>query len=436
MRRSRAPAGPLLGFAAGLGTALAAAILAWPRPSPDLERYRAVRDWVRSAALEPADPQTMSDDALRGLAAGLDEHSAWYSQDELRALDRDTGGRYLGLGISLRPPASDGRILFPLRGSPAEAAGILPGDRIVRVDGQGWAELGHEGFRSILASPTPRRMELDLAGLDGSERQVQVSTASIVEPSVRHEALVDAELGVGYVALRSFSQESPGELDAALERLSAAGLAALVLDLRGNQGGVLSSAVEIAARFVPEGVLVRTRGRNHAGGQRIEEQRAAGGARWSGLPLVVLVDAESASAAEVLAGALQDHRAAVLVGEATFGKGLVQSIHRLDDGSGAIKVTTSRYETPAGRRLERRGAQARGLQPDVEVRIGAESRRALAAHLARPSPPARWRAALDEWQRREGIELFAAAPQDPALEVALELFRGHRPGPHRPDGDA
>lgn len=413
-------------FAAGFALAGAAAVILWPRADPDLERYRAVRDWTRDAYVRPVDDEELMDGALRGLADGLDAWSSWYDRSELAQLERETGGRFHGLGVSLRAPASDGRILFPLPGGPAEIAGVRPGDRIVRVSGKVWAEIGHEGFRAIVSTPEPREIDLVVAGLDGAERELVVTTASVVEPTVRHERILDPDRRIGYVALRAFSSESPRELDRAIERLAQAGLDGLVLDLRGNPGGMLNAAVQVASRFVSDGEIVRTLGRR----ERVVHTAAKENARWRGLALVCLVDEGSASAAEVLAGALQDHRAAVLVGRPTYGKGAVQTIHRLDDGAGAIKVTTSRYETPAGQQLDRPAdGQAHGLVPDVLVQIDAATQRTVLEFLQRASPPDRWREALVEWERVEGIPVVPVHPEDPDLDVALALLRGERPGP-------
>ncbi|MCY2960036.1 MAG: S41 family peptidase [Planctomycetota bacterium] len=413
-------------FAAGFGLALAGAVLLWPRSEPDVERYRAVRDWTREAYVRPVGDEQLLDDALRGLADGLDTWSSWYDRADLARLDRETEGRFHGLGVSLRAPASDGRILFPLPGGPAESAGIRPGDRITRVEGRSWSEIGHDGFRAIVSTPEPREIELAVVGIDGAERDLHVTTASVVEPTVRHERMIDPERHIGYVALRAFSAESPGELDGAIERLARQGLDGLVLDLRGNPGGMLNAAVQIASRFVPEGEIVRTLGRR----ERVVHMATEKLARWRGIALVCLVDEGSASAAEVLAGALQDHRAAVLVGRPTYGKGVVQTIHRLDDGSGAIKVTTSRYETPAGQQLDRPAdGAAHGLVPDVVVETDVTVQRAVYEFLQRASPPERWRAALAEWERLEGIPVVPVPPDDPQLDVAVSLLRGSRPGP-------
>ncbi len=413
-------------FAAGFAMAAAGAVLVWPRADPDMERYREVRDWTRGVYVRPVGQDELLDDALRGLAGGLDTWSTWYDRTELAQLDRETEGRFQGLGVSMKSPAGDGQILFPLAGGPAEAAGIRPGDRILSVDGRSWADLGHSGFRALVSTAEPRDVDLVVLGLDGAQRTHAVRTGSIVEPTVRHERLLDADQRIGYVSLRAFSQETPAELDAAIERLAAQGLAGLVLDVRGNPGGVLNAAVQIASRFVRAGEIVRTLGRRELAVHPAMPERA----RWAGLPLVCLVDDSSASAAEVLAGALQDHRAAVLVGAPTYGKGAVQTIHRLEDGSGAIKVTTSLYETPGGQQLDRAaGRAAHGLVPDVQVDVDVRVQRGTLDFLQRASPPERWRAALTEWEQTAGVELMPTHPADPQLEVALALFAGERPGP-------
>jgi carboxyl-terminal processing protease len=413
-------------FLAGFAVAAAAAVMLWPRADPDLERYRAVRDWTRDSYVRPLSDEALLDDAFRGIAAGLDSWSNWYDRGELARLDRETEGRFQGLGVSLRAPASEGRILFPLVGGPAEAAGIRAGDRIARVAGRTWEDIGHEGFRAIVSTPEPQQLELVVMGLDGAERSIRVQTGSVVEPTVRHERILDSQRHIGYVALRGFSAESPHELDGALERLAHDGLEGLVLDLRGNPGGILNAAVQIASRFIAEGEIVRTLGRR----ERVVHTATAENARWRGLALVCLVDEGSASAAEVLAGALQDHRAAVLVGGPTYGKGVVQTIHRLEDGSGAIKVTTSRYETPAGQQLDRSAdGQAHGLVPDVLVHTDLATQRGVHEFLQRASPPEKWRDTMLEWERAEGIAVLPLPPEDPQLDVALGLLCGERPAP-------
>jgi carboxyl-terminal processing protease len=230
-----------------------------------------------------------------------------------------------------------------------------------------------------------RDLEFQVTGLDGVAREVKVRTGSVVEPTVQHERMLDERRGIGYVTISSFTHETPGEFVQAFERLRAGGMRALVLDLRGNPGGVLSAAVEIAGRFLRDGLIVSTEGRGDVSVHRAEPAAAW----WAGFPLVLLVDEGSASASEVLAGALQEHRAAAVVGSRTFGKGMVQTIHRFPEQGSVFKLTTSYYYTPSHKNLEHSAdpTRERGLQPDLRVDLRSEERRAIHERLSKPSPP-------------------------------------------------
>lgn len=415
-------AGLLLGIVVGLGGARA--LLAWQEP--DVARYREARDFVASSFVRPVDDETLMTSALRGLAGDLDAYSEYYDPIEAARLERETSGRYYGLGVVIREPFEDGRILFPLAGSPALAAGVRPGDRFVRVAGEAFGTLDRAAFRRLVSTNEPRDVELVLEGLDGAERMVVVRTASVLEPSVRHERVLDADRGVGYVAITSFSRETADEFDEAVTRLRKQGLRALVLDLRGNTGGVLLSAIEIARRFVPEGLIVSTEGR----GETVRHEAVRGAAIDTDLPLVVLVDGNSASASEVLASALQEHRRAVLVGTPTYGKGMVQTVHRSSDGS-ILKVTTSYYFTPSHQNLEHSAdpTKPRGLQPDLLVEVADAERQRIHAQLNRADPPVECLEAVRAWEDAEDIQIEPPAPDDAQITAALELFAGRRPGP-------
>lgn len=419
----------LLGFSAGIAVGALGAWVELGREPHDVRRYRQIRDYVREAYVGGLDDAEIADRAFHGLAAGLDGHSAYFDALEARFLDRETAGRYFGLGIVLRRPFEDGCILFPLGGGPAELAGVRVGDRIVAIQGEAFASLPEGRFRELVSTPEPRDVALDVVGLDGLARNVVVRTASVLEPSVRHARALAP--GIGYVAIGSFSQETPDELFEAIERLRGErALSALVLDLRANTGGVLASAVDIARRFVREGAIVTTHGRGTSETLVADSAHAT----LAGLPVVVLVDGLSASASEVLAGCLQDHRAAVLVGTPTYGKGSVQTIRRFEDDGAAIKVTTSYYSTSAGRRLERRDDGTGGIEPDVVVEISPAQRQAIHTWLDRTEPPAEAVAALRSWETRDGVALLEPPPADPQLDAAVALLGGARPGPWRDGG--
>lgn len=419
----------LFGFGAGIVVGAAGMWFHASWDTEDVRRYREIRDYVREAYVGALDDAEIADRAFHGLAAGLDGHSAYFDPEEARFLDRETVGRYFGLGIVLRRPFEEGVILFPLGGGPAERAGLRVGDRIVAIEGEAFASLPEGRFRELVSTPEPRDVALDVVGLDGIERSVVVRTASVLEPSVRHAR--ELAPGIGYVSIASFSQETPEELTEAIARLRRdRASSGLVLDLRGNPGGVLASAVDIARRFVREGAIVTTHGRGTSETVFADPARAT----LAGSPVVVLVDGSSASASEVLAGCLQDHRAAVLVGTPTYGKGSVQTIRRFDEDGAAIKVTTSHYATSAGRRLERLDDGTGGLEPDVVVEISPEQRRVIHAWLDRTEPPEVAVEALRSWEARDGVALLEPPPEDPQLDAAVALLGGARPGPWRDGG--
>ncbi|MEW6071450.1 MAG: S41 family peptidase [Planctomycetota bacterium] len=433
-RRGRSAGRGRLLFAAGLLVGVLAASLAQRlRRDPGLELLRQVRALAAETFVREVPPRQLVDDAAQGMLGGLDRYSRYYGEEEIAALDRETSGEFHGIGVVFRPPVSEARILFAFPDSPAARAGLGVGDTILEVDGIRVAEMAPGALQSHIRSAGPRTVRLVVRDLAGEERGVDVTPERIVDPTVRHARLVDPHLGVGYLAVVSFSHRTPGEFDAALEELRPEGLRALIVDLRGNPGGILDAATLLANRFVREGRLVATRTR-----QLTQETSArAEEATCAGMPLVVLVDAGSASASEVLAGALQDHGAAALVGEPTYGKGTVQTITSFAEYAARVKITTATYYTPAWRRIERNGEDGRegGIVPDVVVPLDAAARTAVYAHLATYPPPAAALPAIRAWEEREGIELVASPPPDAQLDAALALLRGERPAGAASEGE-
>jgi carboxyl-terminal processing protease len=391
--------------------------------SAEWDRYRTVRDFAEQEFVRGARRDELADDALRGMLGGLDRYSKYYDAAETAAMERETGGRYRGIGVVLKRPVSEGRVLFTLRSSPAERGGLRVGDRLLEVEGRDFTSLTEAEVREALSRDSDAPVRLRVRGFDGVARELAIVRESVVEPTVRGERMLDETLGIGYFALHSFSGETAGEFDAAFQRLSARGLRGLVLDLRGNGGGVLQRAIDIANRFIAEGDIAFTEGRTRHATFEADPTKA----RYRGFPLVVLVDEESASASEVLAGALQDHRAAVVVGMPTWGKGTVQTIRRFLDWGTAAKVTTSFYYTPSHRNLEHGEEANFGIAPDVLVETTPEDAQRVRAYLARPTPNAEALAALRAWEAEERIQVVEEPPADAQLAAATELLRGHRP---------
>lgn len=402
-------------------------------PSDDsgLQHFAQVRDFARESFVREVSDQELLDDALKGMLAGLDPYSRYYDASQTQDLVRQTGGRYRGIGAVFRSPVEKGRVLYPLPGSPALAAGLRVGDQVLQLNGRGLEEFDAASFRSALGNPDPEGIQMQVRGLDGEERQLSVIPGSIIDPSVRHARMLDLERHIGYLAITRFSTETSDEFGQAVEFLTERGMKALVVDLRHNLGGALSSAVEIARRFVPSGIIVSTEGR----GEPIVYEADPMRADLEGMPLAILVNASTASASEVLAGALQDHRVAALVGEATFGKGMVQAIRSFGEGGGRAKVTTSYYYSPSHRNFERSADPKRdyGILPDLAVPLLAEERAPIRGFLESYSPGPDVLPALEAWAADSGQDLIPPMPVDPQLESALDLLRGRHPGPNEQD---
>lgn len=423
--RGVGPSTFFLGALSGLLLALIAQEL-WPRGAGDLEQYAAVRDFARGAFVRDVSDEELLDHALHGMLAGLDPYSRYYDREEARGLERETAGRYRGIGVVFRRPVARGEVLYPLAGSPAARAGVRVGDRFVAIDGRPVESMTESELRGALRDPSGAALAVRLVGLDGEERELSIVPDSIVDPSVRHVRMLDEERGVGYLAISSFSGETHKELDRAFEFLQRRGMRGLVMDLRHNFGGVLEAAVRIAGRFVDEGTIVSTEGR----GDPVVYRAENGAARYARTPLVVLVDGDTASASEVLAGALQDHRVAVIVGAPTYGKGMVQTIRHFDQWGTRAKVTSSYYYSPTRRNFERTADPGRdyGILPDVAIPLLPDEERDVHAFLENYSPGPEAIPAIEAWEASEGRPLVDPPPEDAQLAAALELFEGRRPG--------
>jgi carboxyl-terminal processing protease len=328
------------------------ASLNWQEASLFAEVYERIkREYV-----DDVDDHALMEKAVRGMVAALDPHSAYLDNEEFNEIRLSTMGSYPGVGIEVVAANGVVRVLKPIEGSPAREAGILAGDAIVRIDG---TEIGAD-----LAGALAR-----MRGSSGSVVHLSIrrdGTPGILEFAV-HRAQVEVhsvawrtlEPGYGYVRITTFSETTPEDLKSAilaLKRDNQAGIKGLILDLRNNPGGVLESGVAVADDFLDSGVIVTADGRTPDARFQMD---ATPGDLIDGAPLVVLVNAGSASASEIVAGALKDHGRALLVGRRTYGKGSVQTVMPLVRG-GAVKLTTSRYFTPSGASIH-----GKGLMPDV-----------------------------------------------------------------------
>ncbi len=334
-------------------------------PLDEIRRYVGVYNAIKQAYVDPVEDKALMQSAIRGLLLDLDPHSAYLEKSAAEDFDEQTRGAYDGVGVELmQQPDRTLRVVAPIDDTPAARAGIKAGDVITAIDGkpiQADSELGSGPLRGRSGS----KVVLTIVR-EGRPKpfDVTLTRETIRVASVRGRML---EPGYGYTRVSTFQADTAADFARALERLQrdAGGqLRGLVIDLRSNPGGLLTAAVQIADELLETGKIVSTRGRVPISDS---EFGATPGDRLRGAPVVVLVDAGSASAAEVLAGALRDNGRARVVGSRTFGKGSVQTVLPLDNGD-SVKLTTARYYTPSGKSI-----QARGIEPDVVLRPGKEA---------------------------------------------------------------
>ena len=307
----------------------------------DIQAFTAVFRAVRGAYVDKVGSEQLMQDAIRGLLAGLDPHSEYLDRSMLTDLDEDTRGAYAGLGVEVLYVDGYLRVVAPIDDSPAARAGIVSGDIITQIDGVPVPTTGGQESVDKLRGKPGSEIALTIVrdGLD-TPLELKLQREVIRVASVRTRTL---EPGFIYVRVAQFQQQTGAEVREKLRRATARGrLRGAVIDLRSNPGGLVDAAVEVADAFLDEGVIVTTRGRIDSANS---SHAATRGDVASGAPLVVLVDGGTASAAEIVAGALKDHHRAVIIGQRTFGKGSVQSVLPLDGGD-ALKLTTARYFTP------------------------------------------------------------------------------------------
>jgi len=330
-------------------------------PLDEIRRFVAVYNAVRAAYVDPVDDKKLMQSAVRGLLLELDPHSTYFDKADAEAFDEQTNGAYEGIGVELLQQDDNTlKVVSPIDDTPAARAGLRAGDLIVAIDGKPISAIeameplrGEAGSKVVLTIERGQQKPFD----------VTVVRETIRVTSVRSRML---EPGYGYVRISTFQADTGADFQKNLAQLQAqAGgkLKGLVLDLRSNPGGLLTAAVQVADDLLDKGGIVSTRGRISISDARFD---ATPGDLLKGAPVVVLVDAGSASASEVLAGALRDNQRARIVGSRTFGKGSVQTVLPLDNGD-SVKLTTARYYTPSGRSI-----QATGIVPEVELTAEAD----------------------------------------------------------------
>ncbi len=406
----------LLAFLLGGPGALPAEQPAADLPLEELRTLSEVFSRIKADYVEDLDDRQLLEDAVRGMLQGLDPHSSYLSRSEFRDLQEGTSGQFGGLGIEIGEENGFVKVIAPIDDTPAQRAGVRAGDLIIRLDGKPTRDMSLSEAVSLMRGEPGTDIVLTIVR-DGEDGPFDLTlTRDVIRvTSVRSRMLED---GYGYVRISQFQSRTGSSLQDAVRKLrdeAGGSLQGLVLDLRNNPGGVLQAAVSVSDAFLTEGEIVYTQGRLEQAQMRFS---ANPNDILDGAPMVVLINGGSASASEIVAGALQDHRRAVIMGSQSFGKGSVQSIVPLQNG-GAVKLTTARYYTPSGRSI-----QAEGIVPDIRLdrlrvtreetpRSGDVSERDLSRHLEGGTPPP---------PRDEQGESLAS--RDFALFEALNLLKG------------
>jgi carboxyl-terminal processing protease len=327
-----------------------------------------------------------------GMTNTLDDYTAFLPPKELADTYAQIDGNFVGLGVELKGSSQGLKVLRVIGGSPAQRAGLRVGDFITAVDGQSALDMEHEEAADKLQGTEGSTAQVTVVSPGRPARSLLIRREHVEVPSIDEAQILDASLGVAYFRLSSFQKSTLRELDETLWSLHGKGMKHLIVDVRGNPGGLLSAAVDVSDKFLESGVIVSTRGRNTAEDMTY---RAHAGGTWH-VPLIVLIDGDSASASEIFAGAVRDNKRGVIVGQRSYGKGSVQGIFSLRLADSGIRLTTSKFYSPLGKPFTKVG-----VEPDVSVQQAA---RPAEEQIASAEPP-------------------PSSAGDPYVSAALEVIR-------------
>ena len=408
--------GTLLGLSVAVGNSVFALKDNEQIPFEDLQAFTEVFSKVKSDYVETVDEKKLIEDAIRGMLNGLDPHSAFLNTNEFSDLRIGTTGQFGGLGIEVGMENGFVKVISPIDDTPASRAGVQASDLIIKLDDKSVKGMTLNEAVKIMRGKPNTAIDLTIV----REGEPKPLVINIVREIIRVKSVKKRMLepGYGYVRITNFQSRTTTDLLKAISDLQKeAKLKGMILDLRNNPGGVLNGAVGVSDAFIEEGLLVYTEGRIDDSSHRYQ---ATPGDSLSGAPLVVLINGGSASASEIVAGALQDHKRGIILGTKSFGKGSVQTIQELRNGS-AVKLTTARYFTPLGRSI-----QATGIEPDIKlstVKLSADDEKARATYseadldgsLSNPN---------GDSNNEEKDDSEALAESDFQLYEALNLLKG------------
>ncbi|MFW6158339.1 MAG: S41 family peptidase [Planctomycetota bacterium] len=370
------------------------------------ETFARIISTIQEHYVKEVETEELFRDAYSGMLQGLDPHSAFLPPEAAEDLNVETKGEFGGLGIEITINKQGWlTVITPLEGTPAFEAGVLAGDIITKIEGKSTEGLGLREAVHKLRGPKDKPVTITVLHETGKEEEITIVRDIIELQSVKAARFADEDAKIGYIRLSAFQANTVKNLAEAVEKLQKEGMRGLVIDLRFNPGGLLTAAVEVADRFIEDGVIVATKGRTQK--ERLFEAKREG--TYPDFPLAVLISRRSASAAEIFAGAVQDHKRGLVVGMRTYGKGSVQTLFPLQGRKSAIRLTTAYYYTPSGRLIHRNpnnpDQETWGIEPDQKIEVPLEEEIELWNH---------WREEhIQEARERNGEPPRPETPDEP-----------------------
>lgn len=390
-------------------------------PTEEIKNFVDVYNVIRREYVEEVSPEMLIDNAIEGMLSGLDPHSAYLKKSKAEDFYRDTNGQFSGIGIEIEIVNGQLKVIAPIADSPAEKAGILANDTIIKINDKLVDELPMHEVVKLLRGEPGEIIDFVVQREGGGTENITVVRDLINIPSIS-----DKVLSPGYAVIRitQFQENTANEFSQALNKLNANDLKGLIIDLRNNPGGYIDEATGVADLFLSSGLIVSTKNNNTGEEERIRANLKSDAVKT---PLVVLINRGSASASELLAATLQDHQRAVIVGQKSFGKGSVQDIVPLSNGD-AVKLTIAQYYTPNGNAI-----QAKGVVPDIEIaslsikedkiNLLSYSEKDIIGHLPNPNQSSASETVKEPLTDVGNNEILALAKQDFQLYEALNILK-------------